>query len=106
MQGTYFKSRGLRRLTAPRWIFALWLLGITGICSAQEDTNLVRGEVVFAVNCGRCHINATARFETPPDEMQWLFWPTSPVKAHREIISEQDLQSVLDYLEYRESRAQ
>lgn len=67
--------------------------------------NLLRGEVVFAVNCGRCHINATAQFETPPGEMAWLFRPTSPVVAHREVISEQDLQSVLEYLEDRQSRA-
>jgi mono/diheme cytochrome c family protein len=105
MQKEIFEPRGRRRRTAPRWLFTLGLLSITGICAAQYDTTLQRGEVVFAVNCGRCHINATARFQTPPEEMEWLFWATSPIKAHREIISDQDLQAVLNYLEDRESRA-
>lgn len=104
MHEEHIKSHALRRRTAPCWIFALGLLSITGFCSAQDDTDLLRGEVVFAVNCGRCHINATAQFETPPDEMEWLFWPTSPVRAHREIISEQDLQSVLEYLQDLQDR--
>jgi mono/diheme cytochrome c family protein len=76
-----------------------------GAIANEGASHLLRGEVIFAVNCGRCHINATARFATPAEEMDWLFRPTGPVRAHREIISERDLQSVLDYLEHRESRS-
>jgi mono/diheme cytochrome c family protein len=98
------KSTRAPRRAALRRVIALALLGLAGSGAAQENRNLLRGEVVFAVNCGRCHINATGRFATPPEEMRWLFWRTGPIKAHHEIISEQDLEAVLDYLEDRGSR--
>jgi mono/diheme cytochrome c family protein len=70
------------RVVTSIWMIASALMTATpGAIANEGASHLLRGEVIFAVNCGRCHINATARFATPAEEMDWLFRPTGPVRA-------------------------
>lgn len=83
----------VRRALKP--LLTLLLAGACGAGSAEEP---VRGEILYTVRCGVCHVAGADSLQTPPAEMSWLFDGVA-VRAHRFPLEERELAAIIEYLQ-------
>ncbi|MFN3545348.1 MAG: hydrogenase small subunit [Thiobacillus sp.] len=72
-------------------------LGAATAPPPAADSELRRGEAVYAQRCADCHGSQPSKLQTAPEQIPELL-RAGTVRAHRFSLDEADLQSLVDYL--------